>query len=75
MPIELINLMTQGALAAIFAYLYWDTKKRAQEQDDKHERDIDRLYSLRIKDLQYIAKLPTDLEGNYRVGPDSTVKA
>lgn len=75
MPIEVINLITQGALAAVFFYLYWDAKKRAQEQDDKHDRDIDRLYTLRIKDLQYIAKLPTDLEGNYRLGPDSSVKA
>ena len=75
MPIEIINLMTQGALAAVFFYLYWDAKKYAQEQAARYDREIDRLYSLRIKDLQYIAKLPTDLEGNYRAGPDSAVKA
>lgn len=75
MPVELLNLATQGAMAAVFFYLYWETNKRLQAQDDKHEKEIDRLYGMRINDLKLIAKLPTDLEGNYRVGPDSTVKA
>lgn len=75
MPIEFLNLFTQGALAAIFAYLYWDERKQRQAAEARHEQDIDRLYSLRIRDLQFIAKLPTDLDGNYRLGPDSAVKA
>lgn len=75
MPIELVNLIAQFGMGALFFYMFWDERKRNQDKDIRHDQDIDRLYTLRIKDLQYIAKLPTDLEGNYRMGPDSPVKA
>lgn len=70
-----LPLIAQLGIGAIFFGLYWFTNKRLQEQQDKHDRDIDRLYNMRINDLKWIAKVPTDLEGNYRMGPDSTVKA
>jgi hypothetical protein len=75
MPIELVNLVAQLGLSALFFYMFWDERKRTQLQDDKHDLEIAALYNLRINDLKWIAKLPTDLEGNYRMGPDSTVKA
>ena len=72
---ELFKIAIQLGQAAIFFWLYLETNKRLQHQQDKHDADIDRLYSLRIRDLQFIAKLPTDLEGDYKMGPDSRVKA
>lgn len=75
MPIEIVNLIAQFGMGALFFYMFWDERKRTQTQDDKHDREIAALYNLRINDLKWIAKVPTDLEANYRVGPDSTVKA
>lgn len=72
---ELAKFVVQMGMGGIFFALYWITNKRLQEQDDKHERDIDRLYNMRINDLKWIAKVPTDLEGIYKMGPDSSVKA
>lgn len=75
MEAELIKLGVQLGMGGIFFYLYWQTNKQLLIQNDKHERDIDRLYSLRVRDLQFIAKLPTDLDGDYKMGPESRVKA
>jgi hypothetical protein len=69
MPIEVINLITQGALAAVFFYLYWTTNQRLQEQDERHDQDMKHLYSMWVTDLKYIANLPTDLEGKYTMPP------
>ena len=65
----------QLGMGGIFFYLFWRADQRLQEQGDKHDREIAALYNLRIRDLQFIAKLPTDLEGDYKMGPDSRVKA
>lgn len=75
MPIELVNLIAQFGMGALFFYMFWDERKRTQIQDDKHDQQIAALYDMRINDLKWIAKVPTDIEGNYRMGPDSAVKA
>jgi hypothetical protein len=49
--------------AAIFFWLYWDTKTRLQQQQDKHDQDIKQVYDQRVQDLKILARLPTDLEG------------
>jgi hypothetical protein len=75
METELFKLTVQMGMGGIFFYLYWVTNKRMQDQDAKHDADIARLYGQRINDLKFLAKLPTDLEGDYKMGPDSRVKA
>jgi len=65
MPVEVINLIAQGALSSVFFYLYWKTDKRLQEQQDRHDQDMQRLQEQRINDLRQFARLTTDLEGNY----------
>lgn len=75
MPIEVVNLVAQFGMGALFFYMFWDERKRTQQQDDKHDLQITALYNLRINDLKWIAKLPTDLEADYRAGPGSPVKA
>lgn len=74
-PPEILSLVGQGAIAGIFAWLYIDLKKRNQEQDDKHKLEIARLYDLRILEIKMLGNLPTDLEGDYKMGPDSRIKA
>lgn len=59
---EILKFAVQAGMGGVFFYLYWITNKRLQEQDDKHEQDINRLYNLRINDLKLFAHLPTDLE-------------
>lgn len=75
MPIEIVNLIAQFGMGGIFFWLYWDTRKRSMEQDDKHSRDVAALYGMWLNDIKYIAKLPTDLDGDYKMGPESRVKA
>jgi hypothetical protein len=75
MPIEIVNLIAQCGFGAIFFWLFWEQRKRSQEQDDKYEKRIAGLYTLWLNDIKYIAKLPTDLDGDYKLGPDSPVKA
>lgn len=75
MPIEIVNLIAQFGMGGIFFWLYWDTRKRSMEQDDKHSRDVAQLYNMWLNDIKYIAKLPTDLDGDYKMGPESRVKA
>ncbi len=60
---EMIKFAVQAGMGGVFFYLYWMTNKRLQEQDDKHDQDIARLYNMRINDLKLFARLPTDLEG------------
>lgn len=75
LPPEILSLIGQGAIAAIFAWLYIDLKKRNQEDTDKHRLEIARLYDLRILEIKMLGNLPTDLEGDYKMGPESRVKA
>ena len=86
LPPELISLIGQGALSAVFGWLYLDLKKRYQEMLDKYEiqrqqreqqhaAEIVRLYDLRIFEIKMLGNLPTDLEGDYKAGPESRVKA
>lgn len=75
MPVEVVNLMAQLGFGGVFLWLFVDARKRAQERDDKYTRDIAALYNMWLNDIKYIAKLPTDLEGDYRAGPESRVKA
>lgn len=63
MPIEFINLITQGAMAAVFAYLFWEERKERQKMQIQHDQDINRLYNMRINDLKEMARIPTNLEG------------
>jgi len=63
METEMLKFALQAGMGGVFFYLYWITNRRLQEQDDKHDQDIDRLYNLRINDLKLFARLPTDLEG------------
>jgi len=72
---ELLGLIGNGAISGVFAYLYWDLKKRYEALLTQRDRELARLYDLRIFEIKTLAKLPTDLEGGYRMGPDSTVKA
>lgn len=72
---EIVKFALQAGMGGVFFYLYWITNKRLQDQQDQHDRDIAALYGQRINDLKFIAKLPTDLEGDYKMGPDSRVKA
>jgi len=65
MPVEVLNLLAQGALSSVFFYLYWKTDKRLQEQQDRHDQDMKRLQEQRINDLKQWARLPTDLDANY----------
>ena len=67
LPPEMLSLIGQGAIAAIFAWLYIDLKKRNQEQEDKHKSEIARLYDLRILEIKMLGNLPTDLEGDYKL--------
>lgn len=75
LPTELISLIGQGALSAVFGWLYLDLKKRNQEEQDKHKLEIARLYDLRILEIKMLGNLPTDLDGDYKMGPESRVKA
>lgn len=70
-----IKMAMQLGQAGLFLWLFLRVDARAQAQAVKHDLDIARLYNLRINDLKWLAKLPTDLDGDYRLGPDSTVKA
>lgn len=62
---ELLSLVGNGAISGIFAYLYWDLKKRYEELLASRDREIARLYDLRIFEIKTLANLPTDLEGDY----------
>lgn len=62
---ELLALIGNGAIGGVFAYLYWDLKKRYEELLAQRDREIARLYDLRILEIKTLANLPTDLEGNY----------
>jgi hypothetical protein len=65
MPPEIVNLIGQMGMAGIFFYLYWRADQRLQEQGAKHDQDIARLYDMRIQELKQMARLPTDLTGDY----------
>ena len=75
MPVEVLNLIAQLGFGGLFFWLFLEQRKRSMEQDDKYEKRIAGLYTLWLNDIKYIAKLPTDLEGDYKLGPDSAVKA
>lgn len=70
-----IKMAVQLGQAGLFLWLFLRVDARAQAQAEKHDLDIARLYNLRIQDLKWLAKLPTDLDGDYRLGPESSVKA
>lgn len=75
MPPELLSLIGNGAISGIFAYLYWDLKKRYEELLAQRDREMARLYDLRIFELKTMANLPTDIEGDYSLPPKTPVKA
>lgn len=75
MPIEMVNLIAQFGMGALFFYMFWDERKRNQAKDDRRDQDIATLYRMWLNDIRGIAQLPTDLEGDYKMGPDSRVKA
>jgi len=75
MPIELVNLMAQFGMGALFFWMYWDERKRNQAKDDRRDQDIATLYRMWLNDMRGLAKLPTDLDADYKLGPDSRVKA
>lgn len=75
MPPELLSLIGNGAISGIFAYLYWDLKKRYEELLAQRDREIARLYDLRIFEIKTMANLPTDIEGDYTLPSRTTAKA
>lgn len=75
MPPELLSLIGNGAISGIFAYLYWDLKKRYEELLTSREREIARLYDLRIFEIKTLANLPTDIEGEYSLPSRAPAKA
>lgn len=72
---ELIKWALQFGAGGLFFYLFWETRREMREMDARHEQDIKYLYGRWLNDIKFIAKLPTDLEGDYQLGPDSRVKA
>lgn len=62
---EIIKFVVQAGLGGIFFYLYWDTRAELRKQNEKHDQDIARLYDQRVQELKQIARLPTDLTGEY----------
>ncbi len=72
METELFKAVVQMGMGGLFFWLWWITNKRMQEQDEKHDQDIARLYEVRVQELKLFARLPTDLEGT---PSESRVKA
>lgn len=75
MELEVVKTALQLGQAGIFLWLFLRLDDRLEKRDAKHDAEIQRIQGQRINDLKWIAKVPTDLEANYRIGPDSTVKA
>jgi hypothetical protein len=67
LPPELLTLIGNGAIAGIFAWLYVDLKKRYEELLSQRDKEIARLYDLRIFEIKTLANLPTDIEGDYKL--------
>jgi len=61
--IEAIKAVLQLGQAAVFFWLFMRSDAKREEQDKRHDADIQRLYELRVSELKLMARLPTDLEG------------
>lgn len=72
---QLLPLVAQFGMGALFFWMYWDERKRNEAKDDRRDQDIATLYRMWLNDMRGLAKLPTDLDGDYKMGPNSSVKA
>jgi hypothetical protein len=75
MEIEAVKTVLQLGQAGIFLWLFLRLDDRLEKRDAKYDAEIQRIQGQRINDLKWLSKIPTDLDANYRLGPDSTVKA
>jgi len=75
MELELIKNLAQGAFGLAMWFLYRELRKDMAAMMQRYELDRERSYNRWLNDIRYMAKLPTDLEGDYKLGPESTVKA
>lgn len=75
MELELIKNLAQGAFGLAMWYLYRELRKEMVTMALRYEADRKQSYNRWLNDIRYMAKLPTDLEGDYKLGPDSPVKA
>lgn len=75
MEMELIKNLAQGAFGLAMFYLYRELRKEMQDMSARHDREAQQNFNRWLNDIRYMAKLPTDLEGDYKLGPDSPIKA
>ena len=61
--IEVIKGLLQIGQAGLFLWLFLRSEARREEQDRRHDADIQRLYEMRVNELRLIARIPTNLEG------------
>jgi len=62
---EIVKFVLQMGMGGVFFWLYWTTNQELKKQSEKHDQDIARLYDMRIQELKQMARLPTDLTGDY----------
>lgn len=69
MELEAVKTALQLGQAGIFLWLFLRLDDRLEKRDAKHDADIQRLQEQRVTELKLIARLPTDVEGNYSIVP------
>jgi hypothetical protein len=84
--LDILKLVVQFGEAGLFLWLFLrlderlvklnerhDTEMREMRQE--HNREMQQSYNRWLDDIRNMARLPTDLEPQYKMGPDSRVKA
>lgn len=62
---EAVKTLIQVGQGAIFLWLFLRLDARLEKRDEQHDRDIQRVYDQRVQELRLIARIPTDLTGEY----------
>jgi hypothetical protein len=84
--LDLLKLAAQFGEVGLFLWLFLRLDERIVKMADRHDaemreirlehnREMQQSYNRWLDDIRNMARLPTDLEPQYKMGPNSPVKA